>query len=309
MLRGLCLTSLVALVLGSAATAVAQPETLKFKFPAGRSTTMEVKTTSSQTLSIVGQDLESGSDQTLTITTVNGQRGADGNLKVQSTINAIKAAVTLPGGTELEFDSAKPDADPPGTQFDFVLDIFKATAKSKWSATFDRNNRVTAIEGRDAAFGDLPQNLQDAMKAQLDPEYLKAAANDELDRIPSDPISRGDTWKRTTTMRLDSGQKLAFTTEYTYEGKVQENGKELHKIAVKTTEVDYSADAGAPLKVLESDLKVASSEGHMLFDNEAGQAVSHRNKVQLKGTLKLEIMGMELPGTLDLTMENSHKLK
>ncbi len=309
MTRGFCFAAAVALTVSAAGTVSAQKVSLKVKFVEGRKSTMVVHTKTEQTLTLVGMDLESGSDQTLTISTVNGKRADDGTLKVTSKIDAVKAAVTLPGGTELEFDSAQPDADPPGTQFDFVLDIFKATAKSKWTATITPDNRIASIDGRDAAFGDLPQNLQDAMKSQLDPEYLKQAANDEIDRLPTEPVAKGDSWERTTLMRLDSGQKLEFTTKYTYEGPVQEGGKELHKINVKTTSVDYSADADAPLKVLESDLSVANSEGYMLFDAEAGQATKHEASMQLKGSLKLEVMGMELPGTLDLKMENSHTLK
>lgn len=309
MIRGFCFATLVALLISSATNAVAQEVTLKFKFPDGRQATSEMQTKSAQTLTIAGMDLESGSNQTVTITTTNGKRAADGTQTVHSKIDAIKAEVTLPGGTELEFDSADADADPPGTAFDFVLDIFKATLKSTWATKMNKDNRVVAIEGRADAFGDLPQTLQDAMKAQLDPEYLKTAANDELDKVPTDSISKGDTWERTSTMRLDSGQKLAFTSEYTYAGTVQEAGRDLHKITLKTLDVDYSADADAPLKVVQSDLKVTDSDGHFLFDADKGQVVAAKGKVQIKGTLTLEIMGMELPGNLDLTMETALKAK
>ena len=102
---------------------------------------------------------------------------------------------------------------------------------------------------------------------------------------------------------------LTFTNKYTYKGSVEKNGKKLEKIVSETTKVDYSADATSPLKVLESELKVAVSAGEILFDIASGQVVSTRSKVQIKGPLKLEIMGMELPGTLDLTMESATTVK
>ena len=113
----------------------------------------------------------------------------------------------------------------------------------------------------------------------------------------------------TNTVKLDSGQNLTFTTKYTYKGAVELDGKKLAHISVTTTEVDYTADADAPLKVVQSDLKVAESKGKILFDVADGQTVVSESKVQIKGTLTLEIMGMELPGKLDLTMENAVKLK
>ncbi|MAD79885.1 MAG: DUF6263 family protein [Pirellulaceae bacterium] len=308
MIRSFYLTTLFALV-SSFATGASAQGTFKLKFPDGRKSTTVTQVKSEQTLTLVGMELISGSEQTITVTSTNGQRADDGKLVVKSTIDALEASVTLPGGTELQFDSADPDADPPGTQFDFVLDIFKATAKSTWATTMSQDNRVVAVEGRDNAFGDLPQNLQDAMKSQLDPEYLKTAANDELDKLPSKPVSPGDSWERTALMRLDSGQKLTFTTKYTYEGRIEQNGKTLEKIVSQTTKVDYSADADAPLKVVESDLKVAASEGQILFDAAYGQTVLQQSKVQVTGSLKLEINGMELPGELDLTIGNKTTIK
>lgn len=291
------------------ATSAQAQVTLKHKFPDGRTSTVEAEVKTSQTLNLAGMELKSGSVQTVTVTTTNGQRADDGTLVVKNKIVALKAEVTLPGGTELAYDSAKPDADPPGTQFDFLLDVFKATAKSSWEAVMDQDNRVVAIKGRDAVYADLPETVREAMKAQVDPEYLKTVGNDELAKLPSKPVSPGDSWERTNTVKLDSGQKLTFTNEFTYKGGVEQDGKKLERIVSKTTKVEYTADAGSPLKVLESDLKVAASEGEILFDQALGQAVSQRSKMQITGTLKLEIAGMELPGNLDLTMENNTKLK
>ena len=189
MVRGYCLAALVALVLGSVASAQEGKVTLKHKFPDGRTSTMTAVIKTSQTLNLAVMDLESGSEQSLTVTSTNGERAADGTLIVKSKIDALKAAVTLPGGTEIEFDSANQDADPPGTQFDFLIDVFKATAKSTWEAVMNQDNRVVAIKGRDAAYAELPETMRDAMKAQLDPEYLKMAANDEFDKLQSEPVA------------------------------------------------------------------------------------------------------------------------
>ncbi|MEO8495727.1 MAG: DUF6263 family protein [Planctomycetota bacterium] len=308
MFRAYSLMTIFALLASSAASAPAQV-TLKHKFQEGRKSTSVAVVKTKQTLTLAGNELVSGSTQSLTVTTANGQRAADGTLSVNSKIDALKVDVTLPGGVELAFDSAKPDADRPGTAFDSLLDVFKASAKATWETVLDKENRIIAVKGRDAAFADLPEAIREAMKAQVDPEYLKTAANDELAKLPSVPVSPGDSWERTTAVRLDSGQRLTFTSKYTYEGSIQQDGKKLEKITVKTTKVDYSVEGESPLKVVESDLQVAASNGVLLFDPAYGQIVSQNNKVQVKGPLKLEVMNMEFAGQLDLSMETSVNMK
>ena len=54
---------------------------------------------------------------------------------------------------------------------------------------------------------------------------------------------------------------------------------------------------------------MAESDGALLFDPAYGQFVSEQGKVQVKGSLKLQVVGMDLPAQLDLTMENSATLK
>ena len=71
----------------------------------------------------------------------------------------------------------------------------------------------------------------------------------------------------------------------------------------------YFVEGESPLKVVESDLKVEGSEGVLPFDPAYGQIVSQRQELRIKGSLKLEVNGMEIPAQLDLTMENSVTMK
>lgn len=305
MTRGFSFATCIALALCLAANASAQKIVLKHQFPDSKSTTTVTTTETTQTLTLAGMEINTGSNQTLTVISTNGVRGADGKLEVKSKIDEMKSSVSLPGGVELEFDSNDADADPPGTQFDFLLDIFKATANSTWTMVLDGENQVVAIEGREKAFDGLPENLKEAIKGQTDPLHLKQVANDEFGKLPDTPVAPNDTWTRTNTVRLDSGQKLTFTNDYTYTGTT--NGRA--KITSKTTKVEYSADADSPLKVTSSDLKVTESDGTTIFDVEKGYVVSTEQSMRIKGELKLEISGNELAGTLDLKMKSSSKIK
>jgi len=282
--------------------------TLKVKIPDGQKSTTASVVKVNQTLNIAGMDVVTGSTQQLTISSQNGQRGDDGKITVEQKIEALKADVEV-AGQQLNFDFAKPDAPPPGTAVDVLLDIFKATAKSKWKVVYGQDNRVLAVEGRGDALKDLLEALQSMSKKQYDPEYLARVANDELAVIPTKPVKQGDTWSHENSIRLEGGQTMTFKTTYRYDGVVEQGGKPLHKITEKTTDVTYAMDADSPslLKYVSSDLKVAESDGTTLFDNEAGQIVSESSKIKITGEIKFEANGNQLPAKLDLTFETNTK--
>jgi hypothetical protein len=213
-------------------------------------------------------------------------------------------------GINLAFDSKKPDAAPAGTQLDSFIDIFKALAKSKWTVVRGADNRVLAFEGRDSAFQDLPENVRELLKKQFEPAYLVERANNEMDRVPTRPLQVGDSWEVTDPIRLEGGQTLTFTTRHEYAGTIEQGNKSLDKITSKATAVTYAvgADSPLPLKLLASDLKVSESEGVLLFDRAAGQVVDSHDRSRVTGTLTFEINNMQLPGTLDLTLEVSSKV-
>ena len=70
-------------------------------------------------------------------------------------------------------------------------------------------------------------------------------------------------------------------------------------------ELKQDPGADSPFKVQKGDVKVESSEGTILFDREAGYVVSAREKFRIKGdNMTYEIMGKELDGAIDLTIES-----
>lgn len=269
----------------------------------------KVKTTSStkthQILNIADMDIETRNSQTIVTVTTAGQRDEQDNIRVLTRIDSIKANLVLPGGVELEFDSTK-ETEPQGTQFDFVLDVLSATAKTKFTMLHGKDNKVTSVDIDRTEIDKLDDTAQAMLKGQMDPKYLAEAANQELGEIPSEEISAGDTWERTLTMRLEGGQSLTFKNAYKYEGTVEQQGKSLDKITVATKAVTYAMDnPDSPLKVTGSDLKVSSSAGTILFDRKLGRVAQQKSKVQIKGDITFDANGTELPAKLDLTFDVS----
>ena len=299
-----------AAILGSFLIAFPVSAQVKFevKLPDDQKTTSAVTVSTKQSLSIAGQSIDSATEQNITISTINGKRNADGVLKQQQKITALQAKLTLPGGVNLEYDSTKPDAPAAGTMFDAFLDLIKANAKAAWTVTRSKDNRVVSIEGREKILEGLDDAKKALLKKQIDPAYLRDAANKELEKLPAKPVNAGDSWQVTETLRLDQGQTMTFKTKYTYAGTVEREGKQFEQIDSVTEEVKYTIDADAPLplKVKSAELTPTTLEGFILFDREKGAIAESRSSVQIKGTINFEANGQALPANLDLTITNAN---
>ena len=107
------------------------------------------------------------------------------------------------------------------------------------------------------------------------------------------------------------GQTLAFETRYEYLGTEDQGGKTLDKISLKATGVSYLIDPNSttPIRVKESALTIGASEGTIYFDREKGAVVQTINKTTVQGTLTLVADSIELPGKLDLKIEEKITLQ
>ena len=297
---------LMVVLLGLLPSTVCGQVQLQLKYPDGRAERSLSEINTKQTLTLAGMDIETASKQNFELLSTNGARNSDGELVTTQKIESMKAELNI-SGQQLTFDSAKPDAPPPGTALDGLLDVFKALSKSEWTVTRGKDNRVSSVDGRAEALKSLPDAMRTAMEKQLESSYLAEVANDEMAAIPNDAVSVGDTWTHQTTLRLEAGQTFEFDKTYKYEGVVEKDGKSLHKISEQTTDVDYDMEANdaSPLKYVSSDLTIAGSEGEILFDNETGLVVSRIAKVHITGPIVFQAGGTDLPSTVDLTIGQS----
>jgi len=276
---------------------------LKHKFPEDRKTTNNNYVKVEQILTLAGMEIPTNSEQNITTTEINGKRKADGRLESKHKISSLQATLNVVG-MELRFDSANPDAPPPGTQLDAVLDLFKAIAKSDWTVIYAKDNHVLSVKGSEDALDGLSDELRATAEAQLDSEYLVNQSNQELKVLPDEPVKVGETWTREEYMQFDAYQSMTFRTTYTYEGTVEKDGKTLDKITLKSTEVTYDMDdrSPSPLKIVDSELQIEEAAGTILFDRAAGMIVGSNDKKHIVGSLKCDANGNELPGKLDLTL-------
>lgn len=301
------------LMLVSAGTSSAQVE-LKQKVHPNSTFETVVVSKSNQLLTLVVQGMEipqvSSSEQTRTVTSKYGARQADGTLTSEEKISSLQAALTLPGGVELEFDSENADAPPAGTPYDGLIQLLKAASLSTWIMTYDQDDRVTSVEGAKEALEALDDGVRDLVVKQFDGDYIQQQANAKIDLLPTTPVAKGDTWYRDAEMRIEGGQTLEFKTKYEYLGPTTRDGKTLDQVGITVEEVSYAVDDDNPVgvQVTESKLKVEDATGGLLLDREQGLIVEQKSSFRITGTMKLVVRDMEIDGKLDLKLENSTKV-
>ena len=67
--------------------------------------------------------------------------------------------------------------------------------------------------------------------------------------------------------------------------------------------------SGSPTKITASKLKIEKGTGEILIDLKHGVVFSESDTTQIKGTLTMEVNGMSLDGSLDLTIAVKLTLK
>lgn len=289
------------LVLGLSTVAIGQVK-LERKYLEGSTYTAETTNRIEQKLTIAGMETDTSSDTRTTVKATVGKRDVAGMLKIQEKVDSLQINTVIMG-QNYSFDSASPDTKG-SSPLEILRDVHKALSKRTTTTVLDKQNRVYAIESDQDVLSGLPPEIQALAKSQVDPENLKKAANQELDSLPSEPVSKGDSWQRTQSANFGAGQIMTFQTKYTYEGTVEKGGKTLDRITSATLSVAFSLqDSPLPFQLKGSELKATESEGVILFDREVGQVVETSSSLRIEGDITFVVNNMDLPSKLDLKIQ------
>jgi hypothetical protein len=303
------LVSAVVLSLGAVAPDAAKVK-LELKHSAGQSSRIEATSKIHQVLNVGGMEVETAADNQLVSISTVGRRGTDGRLPIEQKVEALTIQVSLPGGVSISFDSANPVTQHDNPRVQAVLESVKARVGSTHTIVLDKENQVIAVEGAESVLRNASPAAVPILKAEINPEQMKKAAQQNYNLLSDEPVGEGDSWTRTLITSVGAGQTMTFETKFEYVGTVEKGGKRLDKIAMTPVAVTYAMEnPNSQLKVTESNLKIESAKGTILFDRAKGQIVERTAATHIVGDLTLSIGGNELPGKLDLTLESSSVLK
>ncbi|HIN52784.1 MAG TPA: hypothetical protein EYM79_00615 [Planctomycetes bacterium] len=263
-----------------------------------------------QTLSIMGQDIDTASVRKVTAKTDVSKPDSAGNVTYSTKYSAFENKLTLPGGVEIEFDS-NGENTPQGTQLDFMLPLLAALSKSTTTIVYDKNGDVMKMEVKAEGLDTLDAQAKAMLGGELDSDALTEKAQNALDDFNDKPVKVGDSWESETTLDLGQGAVFELTSTQKYVGTVQQDGKTLHQVEIKYTEVDFeqpAATPGAPA-VTESDLEIITGTSTLLFDAEKGRIVTSKLNLEVAGEITLTIANMDLPAklTLEITIDQTNK--
>jgi hypothetical protein len=284
-------------------------EKVKLQFKHKEESSISVKSTSKmhQILNLAGQDLETRASNTVTLTSIVGKRGNDGRLPIQQRIDAMAVQLSLPMGINVDFDSSNPNAQSDNPRLQSIIDTYKARVGFSQTIILGKDNQVIAVEGAEKILERATPGAADILRPEIKPDRLKKAAEQSYSILPTELVGPGDTWMRTLTTRIGGGQNLTYETRFEYLGTVNKDGQDLDRIGTTalTVALSIDEDAQTPLKVTQSDLKIESSKGTILFDRAKGLPIESNSITHIVGDMTLSINGMEFPGKLDLTFDSA----
>lgn len=271
----------------------------------------EMYTKTVQSMKVMGQDVNQVQEQTFYFKWTPIKQEAE-KWTLKQTIEGVKMKIDV-AGNPISFDSTTPPA-PGGGPNSALSEFFKALVGSEFTILLNtKTNKVEKVEGRDAFISKLAaanQQMEPLLKKILPEDALKQMADPTFGIIPEGPKKKDDTWTSTSTLAL--GPIGTYENKHTYKYVGTDEKAKAEKIEVDT-QLTYKAptgeDAGLPFKIKSADLKTADKQtpGVILFDTEKGRLVSSETKLNLKGSISIEIGTTNT--TVELQQEQETKVK
>ncbi|MHB1424447.1 MAG: DUF6263 family protein [Gemmataceae bacterium] len=277
------------------------PKKLEWKFETNKPFYQKMVTTTKQNMKVMNNDVMQTQSQTFYFSWTPLEKAADGKWKLEQKILGVQMDIDI-GGSPIKYDSTASS----GNANSPLSDFFKALVLSTFTVTLDpKTNKITKIEGRE----DFVNKLQSANK-QMQPLLNKILSEDALREmaepnfavVPNEPLEKGKTWKKETT--LDMGPIGKYKSEYTYTYVGAE--KNLDKIDVDSKLTYLPPEkaegvGGLPFRIKSAKLESKNAKGTILFNREKGRVEKSNMSVNLEGTLEIEIGGQQTKVDLSQT--------
>jgi len=289
----------------------ADKATLKWKFEKGKPFYQTMTTTTDQSMNVMNNEVKQKQTQTFYFKWTPLDDPKDGKVKIKQEITGVKMDIDI-GNQKITYDSndqnAKNQAHP-------LSEFFKALVGSEFTLTLDtKTMKVEDIEGRDQFVEKLTKanaQMKPLLEQILSKDALKQMADPTFGVIKNgEEVAKNATWDRTSSLNMGPIGTYDNKYTYTYEGK-DEKDKKLDKIKVTTTLTykppqDNPAGAAAlPFKIKSAQLSSKNAGGEVYFNNETGRIDHSDMKVELEGTLNIEIGGQTTEVKLSQTQNSS----
>lgn len=282
--------------LGLVTQAMAGETEISWKFEKDKVFYQELKTVTTQTMSVMGQELAQNQEQSFYFRwTVKEMK--DGKLTLTQKIEGVRLKMDIAGNV-IQFDSAAP-ADPRFTST-ALAQFFQGMVGAELNITYKQSDmKVEKIEGVTELLKKLVavnQQMEPLLKKLLSEEAIRQIIDPSFAVVPeSGRIEKGKEWERSS--RLSLGPIGNYETIYKFKYIGDRDEKDLVTIDV-TPIIKYSSPSspseGLPFKILKADFKqgdAGAEKSTLRFDRAAGRVAESRIVTVMEGELNVEING------------------
>jgi hypothetical protein len=279
---------------------------LEWKFEPGKTFYQEMKTTTDQTMKVMGSDIKQRQEQTFWFSWTPVKKDDNNSWEIKQRIDGVKMRIEI-GGQPIEYDSTKEG----GQTSSALSEFFKQLVGSEFTLTIDKDYKVTSIKGRDEFLKKLtganPQ-MEALLKQILSEEALKEMADPTFAAIPNKEVKKDTTWEKSSKLNMGPIGTYENTYKYTFDGK--KDNKAMIKVDTTLKYVppaDNTPSGGLPFKIKSAELASKNAGGTITFDAEKGRVEESTMKVEMSGKLNIEIGGQTTAVNLDQTQTTNVK--
>jgi hypothetical protein len=267
-------------------------DTFEFKAFKGKPFYQVQKTTTSQKIKVMSQEVTQDQSQTFIIQWTPKEKVGNDYVVVQKIVG-VKMTIDI-GGNKISYDSTVPN-QPKNPMTDFFVQLMK----QELTFYITSDLKVSKIDGREAfikALQDINPQMKTLLDAILSTEALTKMAEPTWWAYPKGgSATKGQTWSEKS--KLDLGPIGTYNTvfDFTYAGA--------GKVDIKT-KLDYTAPTkkeGLPFIIHEAKLTSDNGTGDAIFDMQKGRFSSTKLDMKLTGDLKIEVGNMTTTVSLSQT--------
>ena len=263
---------------------------LVWKFEKEKPFYQEMTTKANQSIKVMGQEVTQKQEQTFYFSYTPKEQDANGNWIVVQKVEGVKITVDI-NNQPISYDSTSTTA----TASTPLAEYFKQLVGAEFRLTIDKTMKVTKVDNRDDFLRKLTgaNTAMDALlKKVLNEDALKQMADPTFGMVPNKEVTKGETWKKESKLQLGPIGGYNNTYNYTYDGK---DAKDANVAMVKVeTKLNYETPTeaeGLPFRIKSANLASKNAGGTIRFDVAKGKLINSEMKLQLEGTLDIEIGG------------------
>jgi hypothetical protein len=282
-----------------------QKVTLTWKFEKGKEFYQKMTTVTQQTMKVMGNTVTQKQTQTFFFSWKPIEQVGD-KWTIEQKIIGVQMDIDI-GGSKIQYDSKKENTNNPLAEF------FKALEGATFTVMLNTKTlKVEGIKGREEFLKKLVQanpQMKPLLDTILSEEALKEMAEPTFAVVPTEAVTKGKSWTKTTKLDMGPIGKYENKYKYTFEGPEGKDDKN-YKIKVDTTltykaPTDGTDSRGLPFKIKSASLTSKNATGSIIFNADRGRVESSRMSLDLEGELQIEIGGQTTNVKLEQTQTST----